>query len=527
LEVALLTMQALGKPGRNQFAMTDWALYGMQDLNPLPPIDSMPYFGAAFTGHAPGTDLDYFIPQTLVPDAILLPEGEKLTWYGHVVAGLPRADQYNSYQYPREGASRIHMFWTDTPCWSTCWNGGNRIHDALRDPSIEFMLVQHPWLENDTYYADIILPVSTLFEQTDVGTAKMCLENDIALYKDQAVLPVGEAKTDSETVLAIAEKLGKAEELMEHWCYPKSAPKTLSKTRSYYSGVTKINEEKYPYGEPSFETLAKIGFYKGGFSKYMEFDEFKEKGYLPIPFKDDDSWKEARGGLYNFYADPENNPLDTPSGKIEFYSTALAQVWGDDPERPPVPHWIEESESHHERLTNDRGKDYPFLLVSNHPHFRHHAMLDDVAWFRELDICKVDGPDGYKYEPVWMNPADARRRGLKNGDIVRLYNERGSVLGGLLVTERIMENTLSQDHGARVDGIVRGSGGLDRGGANNLICPGKTTSKNAAGEVTNGFLVNVEKVDVFELAKQYPEEFGRDYRPEDGMQATARIVKEV
>jgi trimethylamine-N-oxide reductase (cytochrome c) len=90
-----------------------------------------------------------------------------------------------------------------------------------------------------------------------------------------------------------------------------------------------------------------------------------------------------------------------------------------------------------------------------------------------------------------------------------------------------MENTLSQDHGARVDGIVRGSGGLDRGGANNLICPGKTTSKNAAGEVTNGFLVNVEKVDVFELAKQYPEEFGRDYRPEDGMQATARIVKEV
>ena len=60
----------------------------------------------------------------------------------------------------------------------------------------------------------------------------------------------------------------------------------------------------------------------------------------------------------------------------------------------------------------------------------------------------------------------------------------------------------------------------------NVICPGATTSKNAPGEVTNGFLANIEKVDVLELARQHPEAFNRDYDPACGMVATARIVKE-
>ena len=155
-----------------------------------------------------------------------------------------------------------------------------------------------------------------------------------------------------------------------------------------------------------------------------------------------------------------------------------------------------------------------------------HAEHDDIPWLREIAMCKVTGPDGYQYEPVWINPADARARGIADGDIVRVYNERGSVLGGARVTERIRPHVISQDHGARVDSIVTGTGGLDRGGANNLICPGATTSKNAPGEVTNGFLANIEKVDVLELARQHPEAFNRDYDPACGMVATARIVKE-
>lgn len=73
---------------------------------------------------------------------------------------------------------------------------------------------------------------------------------------------------------------------------------------------------------------------------------------------------------------------------------------------------------------------------------------------------------------------------------------------------------------------MRGKGGLDRGGANNLICPLATASENTVSEATNGFLVNVKKVDVEALAAQYPEEFSREYQPEDGLRVSAWIVDE-
>ena len=138
-----------------------------------------------------------------------------------------------------------------------------------------------------------------------------------------------------------------------------------------------------------------------------------------------------------------------------------------------------------------------------------HAELDDVPWLREIETCKVMGPDGYAYEPLWVNPLDAESLGLRNGDIAKVFNERGAVLGGVRVTERIRQGVVYMDHGANSDVIVAGLGGLDRGGAINHICPTATSSKHANGEVTSGYLVGVEKVDVFELAARYPDAFAR------------------
>ena len=528
LEVALLAMQGLGAPGKNMFKMTEWGLFGMPDLIPIPKPEWGTYMWAGYTGHVAGVNLEHFVPQTLVPDAIMLPEGEKLTWYGHVICGFPRKDQFLKFEYPMDDASRIHMIWSDTPCWSTCWNGGNRMQDALRSEEIEFYLVQHPWMENDSLFADIILPISTKFEQHDICGSSMCVENDMVVLEKQAVEPVGESMSDAEAVLAIADKLGVKDELWEHWVYPKFGGNYNTDGAGNEDDFLAFEEQDttHVFGDPSFEALQQRSYVLGGCNDHMPYEEFLEKEYLPIRFKDEDAWMSDPVGMQDFYNDPANHPLGTPTGKIEFYATGIADTWGDDGERPPVPHWIEESPLHHERLTCERGKDYPFLTVSNHPRWRVHAQHDDITWLREIETCKVTGPDGYKYEPVWINPLDARRLRIENGDIVRIYNERGSVLGGAYLTERIRPNCISQDHGARVDSIVRGTGGLDRGGANNLICPGATTSKHAAGEVTNGFLVNIEKVDVFALAEQYPEEFGRDYEPDTGLVASARIVKE-
>ena len=473
LEIALLAMQGVGKPGQNMFKMMEWGIFGMNSLNPLPHPEWGTFMWAGFTGHVAGTDLINFIPQTLVPEAILgdYDEEHPLTWYGRVIAGLPREDQFTEWQYPMKGDPRIHMIWTDTPCWSTCWNGGNRMQEALRSPEIEFYLVQHPWMENDTMFGDIILPISTKFEEHDIVTSSQCGENDMVVLEEKAVEEVGEAKSDAEAVLAIAEKLGMADELWEHWVYPPMTA-TLGEQNAMDGKEAmgdavqeNVTSTEHVFGEPGFDSLQLRSYTLGGCQEHMPYGEFLEKGYLPIRFMDEDKWKAEPIGMRAFYEDPENNPLATPTGKIEFYSTGIAQVWGDDGERPPVPKWIEESEAHHERLTNDRGKDYPFLMMSNHPRWRVHAEHDDITWLREIETCKVTGPDGYKYEPVWINPVDARRLGIKDGDIVRIFNERGSVLGGAYVTERIRPSVISQDHGARVDSIVTGMGGLDRGGA--------------------------------------------------------------
>jgi len=199
----------------------------------------------------------------------------------------------------------------------------------------------------------------------------------------------------------------------------------------------------------------------------------------------------------------------------------LRDHFGDDPERPLVPHWIPWGESHQESKKHPRAEKYPFLIVSNHPRWRVHANHDDISWLREIPTCKVKGPDGYLYEPLWINPVDAKKLDIKDGDIVKIFNERGGVLGGAYVTERIMPGVVYQDQGARVDPIVVGE--LDRGGANNLICPSKTTSKNAVGMVSSGFLVGVEKVNLDELRAKYPEAFERPYDPAAGLRFEARL----
>ncbi len=277
-------------------------------------------------------------------------------------------------------------------------------------------------------------------------------------------------------------------------------------------------------GGKTCEEYIEAGFMNTGAADKMTFDEFKEKQYYAFPTKE--KWEELPVGLSQFYADPEGHPLSTPSGKLEYYSTRLAEQFPDDKERGPIPKWIDEGAGHQERQYLERGRKYPFLLVSNHPRWRVHANLDDVTWFREMEeYVKVTGPDGYKYEPVWVHPTDAGALGLETGDIVKIYNERGAVMGGVRVTERIRPGVVYQDHGSRVDSAVLGRGGLDRGGANNLIAPTPTTSTHAYGEVTSGFLVNVEKVDVFKLAEEYPEAFNRDYDPDCGLIASARIVE--
>ena len=356
--------------------------------------------------------------------------------------------------------------------------------EAFRSPKIECFIANHQWLENDCLFADIILPVSCQLEEEDIGYICPIVQERVAVfYQGQAIKPIGESMSDYEIACEVAKKMGVYE---------------------------KITEGK------TVEEWVKSAYEKSGVQDLISWEKLKEKGYYLPPLAPD--WKEDPSGLIAFYQDPVKNPLKTPSGKLEFYSQRLAEHFPDDKERPPVPHWVEGGPgwTHDERISGERAKKYPLLQIANHPRWRQHSQIDDVPWHREVPTCKVRGYDGYMYEPLWIHPADAAKRGIQNGDIVKVYNERGIVLGGAYVTERIRPGAVSMDHGARVDLITYG---IDRGGSINLITPEKGQSQNCWGQATSGFLVEVEKVSADQMEewrKKYPEAFARDYDPAYG-----------
>jgi len=477
LQVLCLTMQGLGKPGVNQVKMIEWGLFdNMEQISSPWPVILQTLEPAYHGGHPKDTNHPSFIPKTLIHDAILNPP---LTWYGCESELPPRENQFVKYHYPAEGCSKIHMIWTDSPCWMTCWNDGNKLIEAFQHPSIEFVLAQHPWMENECIFSDIILPVNTKFEEDDIGEDIFSGQFNLLFPEEKCIDPIGESYSDYEIVCMIAERLGLLEE--------------------------------YTEGR-SIQDWIKYGYENSRLADLVSWEQLKEKGYYVVPT--DPKWAERPAGMFKFYQNPVENPLTTPTGKIEFYSEGLAEHFPDDEERPPVPHWIPYGVSHQETKTCDRAKDFPFLICSNHPRWGVHAQHDDITWLREIPTCKIRGIDGYQYQPVWINPVDAELYDIEFGDIVAIYNERGVVLAAAYVTERIMPGSLSIDHGAKYDPIVPGE--IDRGGAIDTICCHSTTSKNAVGMAMSGFLAGIEKVNIADMAQEYPEAFKRPYHPTAG-----------
>ena len=479
LEVYLLAMQGVGKPGRISIKYIEWILFGMSSCSPLPPSKVVPNTAACYNGPLIG-DMDCFVPKCLVHKAL---RGEEFSWHGRGTAANGRADQFEQFSFPAEGEPGIKMLWSDNPSFTTSLNGGNEFQDALRSENLEFYLVEAPWFEDDARFADIVLPICTKFEVSDFGTDNDSGQWSAVTYEKAVIDHVGEALSDWEAIQEIARAL------------------------EVHGGVYENLWMRLTGGKTAEQQIEEGYAACGIAEKERDFEAFKKRGYQLIPTVED--WESQLVGLSGFADDPDANPLETPTGKIEFYSVPLATMWPDDEVRGPVAHWIERGDGHDDRLSSDRAKDYPFLIVSNHPRWRVHAELDDVPWLREIETCKVMGPDGYAYEPLWVNPLDAESLGLRNGDIAKVFNERGAVLGGVRVTERIRQGVVYMDHGANSDVIVAGLGGLDRGGAINHICPTATSSKHANGEVTSGYLVGVEKMDVFELAARYPDAFAR------------------
>ena len=187
-----------------------------------------------------------------------------------------------------------------------------------------------------------------------------------------------------------------------------------------------------------------------------DYERFKETGLHRVQF-------EPYVAFAKQIEDPARNPFPTPSGKIEIYSQQLAEL--NHPKIPPIPKYIETWESRNDPL----AKTYPLQMITSHFKRRANAQFDNIPWLRELGE-----------QVVMINPADAQARGVSDGDLVRVFNDRGEIRISARVTERIMPGVVDVPHGAWYD---PDENGLDRGGCPNVLTkhaysPGGATNYN-------------------------------------------------
>jgi anaerobic dimethyl sulfoxide reductase subunit A len=308
---------------------------------------------------------------------------------------------------------------------------GNTNKAARALESLEFVVVNELFLTATARYADILLPVTSAAERSDL--VRPWPSGDYYPYINQALEPMYECKSDLVIATEIAERMG----------FENFNPHTDDEW-------LKLFVENTP------EMAHHI----------KDYDKFKTDAIhivdLPEP-------------VVAFRAqieDPENHPFKTPSGKIEIFSQRVADIGRPDI-LPPIPKYLRTPEDPFDPL----AEKYPLQLLTPHAKNRVHSGLHLVPWLREVEPHRA-----------WINPVDAEPRGIKDGDKVHIYNDRGKVAIEAWLTERIVPGVVSIFQGAW---YLPDEDGVDQGGCANTLTNDEHSPGGAA--VLNTSLVEVIK----------------------------------
>lgn len=271
-------------------------------------------------------------------------------------------------------------------------------------------------------FSDIVLPACTTMERNDIDVYGAYAGRGI-LAMHKMVEPLFESLSDFEIFTRFAKILGKEKE--------------------YTRGLTEMEWLEKLYNECKAANQGKFAM--------PDFNEFWKQGY--VHFGEGQNWVRHA----DFREDPEINPLGTPSGLIEIFSRKIAQFGYDDCPGHPV--WMEKSERSHGGPGSDK---YPVWLQSCHPDKRLHSQMCESKEYRET--YTVQGR-----EPVYINPEDARARGIKDGDLVRVFNDRGQLLAGAVVSGRFPKGVIRIHEGAWY-GPVGKDGSVEGGAEIGALC---------------------------------------------------------
>jgi biotin/methionine sulfoxide reductase len=332
------------------------------------------------------------------------------------------------------------------------WCGGNPFHHhqhlarlrrALGRP--DTIVVHDAFWTPMARHADIVLPATMTLERNDIGGSP----NDpflIAMHR--AVAAYGQARDDYDIFADLAAALGVAQRFTE-------GRDETGWLRHLYDGWRARAADRGGPALPSF-------------------DEFWRIGVVEVPGAEGDLVL-----LEEFRADPDRAPLGTPSGRIEIFSATIDGFGYAD--CPGHPAWLEPAEW----LGSALAERYPLHLIANNPTTRLHSQLDVGALSQ---AAKVQGR-----EPVRINPADAAARGIRHGDVVRVFNDRGSCLAGAVLSDAVRPRVVQLATGAWYDPLDPADlEAMCVHGNPNVLTFDRGTSKLAQGCSGQHALVEVE-----------------------------------
>ena len=327
------------------------------------------------------------------------------------------------------------------------WCGGNPFHhhqdlnrlvEAWQRP--ETIIVHEPWWNPQARHADIVLPATTALERNDIGTQPA---DPMVFAMERAIPPVGDARNDYDIFSGLAGRLG------------------------FRDGFTEGRSEK-DWLSHLYDTLRREFIREG--VELPPFEAFWSAGHITLPTEG-----EEKVLLAKFREDPVTHRLPTPSGRIEIFSETIAGFDYDD--CPGHPAWIEPAEW----LGGEKAARFPLHLISNQPATRLHSQYDPGA----VSVnSKVQGR-----EPLLIHPATAAARGIEDGAVVRVHNDRGACLAGARITDSVSPDVVVLATGAWFD--PEAPAGLERHGNPNVLTLDKGTSRLAQGPISQTALVEV------------------------------------
>jgi len=239
----------------------------------------------------------------------------------------------------------------------------NQVVAAMKQ--LDFCVVSDYVLSATCDLADLVLPACTYLEKTDLLSSN----NFYLQYMPKIIDPLFESKSDLDAFTMVAQKMG----------FGQYFDKTPDQ---YLQQIMHIGDEANAGSTVQGLTWEQV---TSGQAVHLSTD--------PIPY-------------VPFF----NKQFPTPSGKIEFYVEMLV---------PYNQQLAEHQEPVEASPTNALYKKYPLVFLSTHTRFRTHSQYVNLPWLKEIN----NGGMGF----LEINPVDAAARGITDGAVVRIFNDRGEM----------------------------------------------------------------------------------------------------